>query len=318
MSFEGFACVKDLGLVRIFDYLLLKSSYTIFQRSRMEENTQITTDTASADKSKLENQAQPSQCPMSSPKSKPRFLKWFLITTGVCLLFVVTFYQMERQGFFDIQEVSISIKTTDSQKSYVKAYIEDLDAKLNKNRGTSLLRVSIGAISDQLKVQRWIKEYRISREWPSKLTVTIEPQRVALLLANNKSLSEGIVTPVSESGELLPKLDTRYVPAAPILRGDIFKKDLEKRKKAIELSRSLPAKGKLNSDLLSEIGYDQDGYWIQTINSDMKIKFGEDQFVKKSARVSQVLEYLEKKDLNARVIDANLSKKVLVRLRQNP
>lgn len=254
-----------------------------------------------------------------SSKAKPRFLKWFLITTGVCLLFVVTFYQMERQGFFDIQEVSISIKTVESQKSYVKAYIEDLDEKLNKNRGTSLLRVSIGSISDQLKVQRWIKEYRISREWPSKLVITIEPQRVALLLANNKSLSEGIVTPVSETGELLPKLDTRYVPAAPILRGDIFKKDLEKRKKAIELSRSLPSKGKLNTDLLSEIGYDQkDGYWIQTINSDMKIKFGEDQFVKKSARVSQVLEYLEKKDLNARVIDANLSKKVLVRLRQNP
>ena len=69
---------------------------------------------------------------------------------------------------------------------------------------------------------------------------------------------------------------------------------------------------------LSEVSYDRrDGYWIQLIDSNVKIKFGENDFAMKSARVSQVLEYLEKKDLKARVIDANLSKKVLVRLQQS-
>ena len=43
-------------------------------------------------------------------------------------------------------------------------------------------------------------------------------------------------------------------------------------------------------------------------------KYGEDQFEIKSSRVSQVIDYLENRDLKARVIDANLSKKVLVRL----
>jgi cell division protein FtsQ len=52
--------------------------------------------------------------------------------------------------------------------------------------------------------------------------------------------------------------------------------------------------------------------------SNIKIKLGEDQFAVKSARVSQVMDYLEKRDLKARVIDANLSKKVLVRLQQSP
>ena len=38
----------------------------------------------------------------------------------------------------------------------------------------------------------------------------------------------------------------------------------------------------------------------------------------KAQRVSQVLEYMETRQLEARVIDANLSKKVLVRLRKDP
>jgi cell division protein FtsQ len=38
----------------------------------------------------------------------------------------------------------------------------------------------------------------------------------------------------------------------------------------------------------------------------------------KADRVGQVLDYLEKHELDARVIDANLTKKVLVRLRKRP
>jgi cell division protein FtsQ len=38
----------------------------------------------------------------------------------------------------------------------------------------------------------------------------------------------------------------------------------------------------------------------------------------KAARVAQVIEYMETRQLEARVIDANLSKKVLVRLRKDP
>ena len=45
---------------------------------------------------------------------------------------------------------------------------------------------------------------------------------------------------------------------------------------------------------------------------------GDDQFIVKGARVNQVLEYLESNEFKARVIDATLSQKVLVRLRKGP
>jgi cell division protein FtsQ len=70
---------------------------------------------------------------------------------------------------------------------------------------------------------------------------------------------------------------------------------------------------------VSEIGYDRkEGSWIKLLNSETRVNLGEEQFEIKSARISQVIEYLEGRNLKARVIDANLSKKVLVRLQQNP
>ena len=75
----------------------------------------------------------------------------------------------------------------------------------------------------------------------------------------------------------------------------------------------------MTANQVSEIGYDKkEGYWIKLLNSETRVQYGEDQFEIKSARISQVIEYLESRNLKARVIDANLSKKVLVRLQQSP
>ncbi len=53
------------------------------------------------------------------------------------------------------------------------------------------------------------------------------------------------------------------------------------------------------------------------IRTGVRVKIGEDQVALKAARVSQVVDYLDAKQFDARVIDANLSKKVLVRLRKD-
>ena len=54
------------------------------------------------------------------------------------------------------------------------------------------------------------------------------------------------------------------------------------------------------------------------MSSGMRVNLGDDEVLKKSLRVSQVLNYVDEHQLDARVIDANLSKKVLVRLRKGP
>ena len=52
--------------------------------------------------------------------------------------------------------------------------------------------------------------------------------------------------------------------------------------------------------------------------SGLRVKVGEDRVRTKSFRISQVLDYLDSRKFQARVIDANLSQKVLVRLRKEP
>ncbi len=245
-------------------------------------------------------------------------LKWLLIFLIIPAIFVFAIFTLDQNDIFLIQKVSLEISTSENQKNFPKAYVENLSKEFEALKGQSLMKTSLSQISNILSKEKWIKEFRVSRDWPSELKITILPHQLSYLLTSQKKLSEGIFIPVTENGELLPAIDSRQAPSLALLIGEDFKKDIEKRKKAIELLKSMPVQGKLGSGKLSEVSFDRrDGYWIQLIDSNVKIKFGENDFAMKSARVSQVLEYLEKKDLKARVIDANLSKKVLVRLQQS-
>ena len=63
---------------------------------------------------------------------------------------------------------------------------------------------------------------------------------------------------------------------------------------------------------------EKEGFWLTLIRSGVEVRIGEELVPLKSARVSQVLDYLKSHQFEARVIDADLSQKVLVRLRKDP
>jgi len=255
-------------------------------------------------------------------------VNWFRVKLYIKLglIFVVTpvviflsIYMLDRNGFFNIEKIEMSVVTKTDQVQFSKPYIDRLTQELSEYKEHSLWKLPLAKISKKLKQEKWIKDYRISRSWPSKIVIEIEPQVLSLLLVDSAKLAQGLVRPITEDGDLLAEVETNQAPSLAVIKGDIFLKDSKKRKKAIELLHSLPEDGKMSHKLISEIGFDQkEGYWVEIVQSKMKIKLGDEQFAVKSARVSQVLDYLEKRDLKARVIDANLSKKVLVRLQQNP
>jgi cell division protein FtsQ len=252
-------------------------------------------------------------------KNKRIILNLFLIFLLAPALVGYAIYTLDQNGFFRIQKIDIVLKTHADQKSYAREYIQRLDTQFQTFNGQSLWSFSLQNISEVLKQQKWIKDFRISRSWPSSLEVQIEAFEISLLLTDSQKLNVGLMRPVTVDGDILPEIDSRQAPSKALLKGDIFLKNIEKRKQAIELLKALPADGKMGVNLLSEINYNpKEGFWISMIQSDLKVKLGEDQFAMKSARVSQVMDYLEKKNLKARVIDANLSKKVLVRLQQTP
>lgn len=254
------------------------------------------------------------------------------------MMLVFTLLGLEEKGFFQVNDIQVNVLVKPSQKNFVKPYADQLDLKLLAFKGISLWKFPMQAVSDVLKKQSWVQEFRITRAWPSSMIIELEPVEVSYLIQadeiNNKKTARKIKKqtahaesaaqttqfyPVTTKGRMLAAVDSQQTPDVTVAQGEIFLKNKKIREGALEILNSLPQGGSMHQSQIAEIGYDKkEGFWLELIREDTKIKFGEDQFGLKASRVSQVLDYLEQRNLKARVIDANLSKKVLVRLQQTP
>lgn len=253
------------------------------------------------------------------------FKKLFKICAAFIFLPAALFlslYSLEQQGFFSIESIDIQVKTKTSQKNFVSPRVERLQKKLDVYRGISLWKAPLSQISKTLRSEAWIKNFQLSRSWPSGLELVIVPDEVALLVISEGSRASAAASglyPVTMSGKVLEKISAQEAPNAIVSHDPALLKSQSVREGAVQLVKALPAAGLVSSMRISELGYDnKDGYWLKLLQSETKVNMGEEQFEIKSARVSQVMEYLDGRNLKARVIDANLSKKVLVRLQQNP
>lgn len=245
--------------------------------------------------------------------------KFFKVLASVLVLpavIAVSIYSLDQKGFFQIQSIEISVDTLSSQKTFIAPKITELNNKLENFKGMSLWSFPMRQASQILKNESWIQDYQLSRSWPSSLSIKIAPQAVAFLIeAKESGAASTFFTPVTLSGDMLGQIDSKEVPNTILAHDSIFLKSKKIRDGALTLLKALPTQGKLHPSQVSEVGYDKkEGYWIRLLQSEVKINLGEEQFEIKTARVVQVIDYLENRDLKARVIDANLSKKVLVRM----
>ena len=253
-----------------------------------------------------------------------KFLKIVLAFTLFPLVVALSIYSLDQQGFFKIDSIDLRVNALSSQKNYISPKVKELQEKLDAYRGISLWKAPLSQISKSLKSEPWVKEFQLSRVWPSGIAVEIKTDDVALLVFPQNSVESSIgevsaIKPITKSGKILEKINSKNAPNAIVTFDSQFLISEKVREGGLEVIKALPETGKMTASHVSEIGYDRkEGYWIKLLNSETRVNLGEEQFEIKSARISQVIEYLEGRNLKARVIDANLSKKVLVRLQQNP
>lgn len=249
---------------------------------------------------------------------KSIFYRTLKVLLGIALLpgaLYVSMIYLERSDFFNIDEIHLVVENTPDSPQYMQPWLKAIDEKLEKKRGQSLLKVNLQEISDLLSQENWISEVSLSRKYPSQLQVFLKPKAVQSVLR----MSNGQYRPIVEDGSLLNPIDMRFVPDLPLLAGAEFEKKESIRKKAIDALQQIPEEGSFSRKTISEIRYNnKDGFWMTLISSGTQVKLGEEQIALKSARVSQVLDYTSAQNFETRVIDANLSKKVLVRLRKGP
>jgi cell division protein FtsQ len=224
-------------------------------------------------------------------------------------------HSLNKNHFFALDEIHIVISNGDADSPFLKPLVQNINDDLEKLKGQSLWDLSLDQVSEKVSSADWIETLRVSRKWPSGLKLEIVPKTVELVYLK----SSGEMYPLVSDGSFLNPVGTANAPDAAILQGEVFEKDLGMRQKAINAVHEIPSEGKFSRKNISALHFDQKtGFWATLVESGMKVKMGEDRISLKAQRVSQVLEYMESRGLEARVIDANLSKKVLVRLRKDP
>jgi cell division protein FtsQ len=242
-------------------------------------------------------------------KSILKFLTAFVF---IPLVVVSVVYSLNQHGFFNITHIEVQVENNGVQPQYLQPYLKEMDAYLETFRDQSLWQIDIKRISSAVGQKQWISGVSVSRSWPSTLSVHILCKEVrAVWLSSN-----GKFFPVANNGEMMTSIEMKQMPDVMILRGENFEKKSDLRKSAIELINELPPSGTFSQKTVSEIRFDsKDGFWLTLIKDGIQVKMGRDQIALKSARVSQVLEYMKTKNQEPVSIDANLSKKVLVRLK---
>jgi len=244
------------------------------------------------------------------------FLKLISFFIVIPLIGYIAYRQLDAEGFFRLQKIEIVIQSSEkSMPPYLQPLVEKIESRLSGFKGTSLVKLNMQKIYQDLFDLNWIQNVQLVREWPAALRVEIVPQAIKFLYMSKK----GSLFPVMADGRIADAINPATAPDVAVLNGEAFVENQNLRSKVITMLEEIPDKGPFSPQNISEIKYEsKDGFWISLIKSGIQVKMGDDQFVIKGARVNQVLEYLDTNEFKARVIDATLSQKVLVRLRKDP
>ncbi len=243
------------------------------------------------------------------------FLKWFIGLLVIPAAVIGSLYSLNEAGYFNLQTVDISFSKNSEHVHFLAPLKVELQELIEAQKGKSLWKLNLQLIADSIRKKKWVLNLQITRRWPGTLAVMIVPQDIKLLYSSRA----GKLLPVVSDGSLLDPVSLENSPDVTLLEGEHFEHNLELRKKAVQMIDEIPTEGKFSPKRISEIRHDsKDGFWMTMMKTGLRVKMGEDNFALKASRVGQVIEYMENRQLEARVIDANLSKKVLVRLRKDP
>lgn len=244
------------------------------------------------------------------------WLKLIFALVVVPSAFAGLIYSLHERGFFNLSSLEISVLKAEEHSSFYEPLAEKMEKTLSKHKGRSLFHLDLTELKTQMLKEPWVEQVHLTRRWPQSIQIQIQSKKIPFILIEKDRYAR----PVLEDGTVLERVPLERAPQAVVLVGPDFKAQLELRKKAISVLSEVPKEaGVLIPSKISEVRFDaKDGFWLTLVGGGTQVRLGHDQFALRAARVSQVLNYLQDREMNARVIDADLSKKVVVRLRKGP
>ncbi|MBK7843693.1 MAG: FtsQ-type POTRA domain-containing protein [Bdellovibrionales bacterium] len=217
--------------------------------------------------------------------------------------------------WFGIEQIEIEMDPVSGQDVLFQRIQGDLRKKYQLFNGKKLWEVSIQDLRSLAEKDSRVKRASVSRRFLDGILVQIRPRDPVLGLVDNR----GRVYPVANDASLLPDLPPEEAPDLPYLRGSEFFKKSEMRSKAVSLIAQIPPQGLISVASISEIHFlPKEGFHFILRQKGIRVLIGDSIPRIKLSHVEQVLNYLTEHQIDGRVIDARFSKKVVVRLRNQP
>ena len=194
-------------------------------------------------------------------------------------------------------------------------FAASVQASLEKFRGQPLWKTSLSEVLSVMKEKPNIEDVWVWKTFPQTLKVKVKFKNSLLILLDEKT---GKIYPVTSDGSLLEAQKAFHSLDFPVLRGQIFFKDVEKRKQAFRLVSLLPKKGLISADQISEVYEHSDKNLVFSLVGKSKklIYIPQKLTSKKVFQLEKVMNYLGDQNITWRVIDLRFSKKIVVKLRK--
>ena len=238
-----------------------------------------------------------------------KILSFLLLSLGLTAL--ISSSHIHR--LFALEHIEVQSDAVQNQ-SLVLAMSEILQKELSALKSVNLFQVDVDHVAAVVMSQPWVSSFHVQKVWPNRLAIRISLHEPMALLRTKKKWFV-----LNEKGQLLPLLITASSLDRPLLLGDAFAKQSELRAQAVEFLKALPTEGPVQVGNVSEIRFEPRAGFVVTLKENpARVELGRDSWKVKAARAGQVIDYLQTRQLEARVINTNLSKKVLVRLRKDP
>lgn len=236
-----------------------------------------------------------------------RLLVLFFIATAVWV-------SIKDKALFNVKEIKIAVQVDEAERSVWAELNKEIEKILSGYQGTPIWKVPLAEIKQKLSPYAIISDLNVMKSWPATLDVSYSLPSLRAIYRSNEGQFKVLVS----GGHWLGPMKWSRLPLLPWVKGNWVEKNSMKSK-LMELLDHLPASGTFAKEQISEVQFnDLDGFLLTLTKSGQQIRFGTENFEIKTLRVAQVLEYLQTRGLESRVIDANFSKKVLVRLRNHP
>ncbi len=239
----------------------------------------------------------------------------------ICLIILLTilgFSFYKNRDVFRVETIEISNATEydlneDNLKleSYYQKQFSEYKKELNYLQNIFMWDLPLKKITELSSKPNWVDDVRVIRHWPNKLELKIKTKILGCLLVNGN----GKIIPVAKDGTLLPQITMQEAPSLPFLRGLELNKNMELRKKAVDFISQLSDEGMFSKHQVVEIFYKETEGFIATLDwKGLLVKLGYNPNSVTISRLKQVLEYIKNKNISGKIVDANFSKRVLVKL----